>query len=140
MSTCFCTKSEKKKNQEEEHGRCAGMAQEIVKCPKLKKWPYHGSGLSPWRPGFDPSSVHVRFVLQKVTLRQTFLQVLLWQCHSTNAVHLRFMHLTPLLHDFTSLERCSIQHMSLTIPIYSDMIFYRGYFVMLFICDTQMYV
>jgi hypothetical protein len=27
-------------------------------------------GLSPWRPGFDPSSAHVRFMLDKVALGQ----------------------------------------------------------------------
>jgi hypothetical protein len=34
------------------------------------------AGLSPRRPGFDPGSVHVGFVVDKVALGQVFLQVL----------------------------------------------------------------
>jgi hypothetical protein len=33
------------------------------------------AGLSPRRPGFDPGSVHVRFVVDKVALGQGFLRV-----------------------------------------------------------------
>jgi hypothetical protein len=33
------------------------------------------AGLSPRRPGFDPGSVHVRFVVDKVALGQVFLRV-----------------------------------------------------------------
>jgi len=46
------------------------------------------AGLSPRRPRFDPSSVHVRFVVEKVALWQVFLPVLQFspcQCFSTNA-------------------------------------------------------
>jgi hypothetical protein len=34
------------------------------------------AGLSPRRPGFDPGSVHVGFVVDKVALGQVFLRVL----------------------------------------------------------------
>jgi hypothetical protein len=34
------------------------------------------AGLSPWRPVFDPGSVHVGFVVDKVALRQVFPRVL----------------------------------------------------------------
>jgi hypothetical protein len=34
------------------------------------------AGLSPRKPGFDPRSVHVRFVMDKVALGQVFLPVL----------------------------------------------------------------
>jgi hypothetical protein len=34
------------------------------------------AGLSPRRPGFDPLSVHVVFVVDKVALGQAFLRVL----------------------------------------------------------------
>jgi hypothetical protein len=34
------------------------------------------AGLPPRRPGFDPGSVHVGFVMDKVTLGQVFLRVL----------------------------------------------------------------
>jgi hypothetical protein len=34
------------------------------------------AGLSPRRPGLDPGSVHVGFVVDKVTLGQVFLRVL----------------------------------------------------------------
>jgi hypothetical protein len=39
------------------------------------------AGLSPWRPGFDPGSVHVGFVVDKVALGQVFPR----QFHSTGA-------------------------------------------------------
>jgi hypothetical protein len=35
------------------------------------------AGLSPQRPEFDLRSIHVRFVVKKVTLGQIFIQVLL---------------------------------------------------------------
>jgi hypothetical protein len=34
------------------------------------------AGLSPWRPGFAPESVHLGFVVDKVELAQVFLRVL----------------------------------------------------------------
>jgi hypothetical protein len=34
------------------------------------------AGLSPWRPGFDPGSVHVGIVVDKVALGQVFPRVL----------------------------------------------------------------
>jgi hypothetical protein len=46
------------------------------------------AGLSPLRPGFDPGSVHVGFVVDKVTLGQVFPRVLRffpYQFHSTGA-------------------------------------------------------
>jgi hypothetical protein len=47
------------------------------------------AGLSPQRPGFDPASVPVGFVVDKVALRQVFLRVL-W---------LSFVNvITPVLH------------------------------------------
>lgn len=30
-------------------------------------------GLPPWKPGFDPRQVHMRFVVDKMALRQFFL-------------------------------------------------------------------
>jgi hypothetical protein len=47
------------------------------------------AGLSPRRPWFDPRSVHVGFVLNKVALRQVFPRVLRFsacQFHSTGAL------------------------------------------------------
>jgi hypothetical protein len=32
------------------------------------------AGLSPWRPGFDPGSVHVGFVADEVALAQCFTE------------------------------------------------------------------
>jgi hypothetical protein len=46
------------------------------------------AGLSPWRPGFDPGSVHVGFVVDKVALGQGFSpssSVFPCQFHSTSA-------------------------------------------------------
>jgi hypothetical protein len=46
------------------------------------------AGFSPQRPGFDPGSVHVRFVVDKVALGQVFfseLSVFPCQFHSTGA-------------------------------------------------------
>jgi hypothetical protein len=45
------------------------------------------AGLSPRRPGFDPGSVHVGFVVDKVALGQVFPRVLRFSCqfHSTGA-------------------------------------------------------
>ena len=48
------------------------------------------AGLSPLRPGLDPSSVHVRFVVGEVVLEQGFFfppNALVFPCqyHSTNA-------------------------------------------------------
>jgi hypothetical protein len=47
------------------------------------------AGLSPWKPGFDPGSVHVGFVVDNVALGQVFPRVL------------RFSHVNfipPVLH------------------------------------------
>jgi hypothetical protein len=41
------------------------------------------SGFSPWRPGFNPKSFHVRLVVDKVTLGQFFLRVLRFSPVST---------------------------------------------------------
>jgi hypothetical protein len=41
------------------------------------------AGLSPWKPGFVPRSVHVEFVMHRVTLRQVFL----WVLHFTSSCH-----------------------------------------------------
>jgi acyl-CoA thioesterase len=38
------------------------------------------AGLSPWRPGFVPRSIHVGFVVDKVALGQVFLRVLRFSC------------------------------------------------------------
>jgi hypothetical protein len=46
------------------------------------------AGLSPQRPGFDPGSVHMRFVVDKVALRQVFSpRTSVFPCyfHSTGA-------------------------------------------------------
>jgi hypothetical protein len=48
------------------------------------KWPISAvpwlrrlvAGLSPWKPGFDPGSVHVGFVVDKVARGQVFPRVL----------------------------------------------------------------
>jgi hypothetical protein len=45
-----------------------------------------------WRPGFNPKSVHVEFVVDKVTLRQAFLRVLWF-----STVTILFIHLSPML-------------------------------------------
>lgn len=43
-----------------------------------KAWPYHGSvtGFSPRRPVFEHKLVHVGFVVNRVTLKKAFVQVL----------------------------------------------------------------
>jgi len=46
-------------------------------------------GLSPQRSEFDPRSIHVRFVVEKVTLQQFCIQVLLFFAVST---------IPPMLH------------------------------------------
>lgn len=46
------------------------------------------AGLSPLRPGFNPRSVLVRFVLEEMTLEEVILPVISFfsrQYHSTNA-------------------------------------------------------
>jgi hypothetical protein len=43
-------------------------------------------GLPPWKPGFDPRQVHMRFVVTKMALRQVFTKsasVFTRQCYST---------------------------------------------------------
>jgi hypothetical protein len=53
-----------------------------IKCPgnyQIRAVPWLRSlvtGLSPRRPGFAPGSIHVGFVVDKVTLEQVFLRVL----------------------------------------------------------------
>ena len=51
---------------------------DVVAVPWLRR---SVAGLSPWMPGFDPRSVHVGFVVDKVALGQ----VLPCQFHSTGA-------------------------------------------------------
>jgi hypothetical protein len=51
------------------------------------------AGLSPWRPGFTPRSVHMVFVVGKVALGQIFLQVLQFSSASV---------IPPLLHNHFS--------------------------------------
>jgi hypothetical protein len=55
------------------------------------------AGLTRRRPGFAPGSAHVGFVVDKVELRQGFLQVLPFSCryHSTTALytHMPLVHL-----------------------------------------------
>jgi hypothetical protein len=49
-------------------------------------------GLSPWRPGFTPGSIHVGFVVDKVALAQVFLRVLrFFPCQYHSTVTLQFM-------------------------------------------------
>jgi hypothetical protein len=45
------------------------------------------TGLLPWRPGFDPGSVYVGFVVDKVALGQVFPEYFVFPCqfHSTGA-------------------------------------------------------
>jgi hypothetical protein len=45
------------------------------------------ASLSPWRPRFVPVSVHVGFVVEKVTLGQDFHRDLQFSFDSTMAVH-----------------------------------------------------
>jgi hypothetical protein len=59
------------------------------------------AGLSPQRPGFDPGSVHVRFVVDKLALGQVFSPstlVFLCQFYSTGAPLHRNMEKTNHLH------------------------------------------
>jgi hypothetical protein len=49
----------------------------FMACPEAVPWLKRlVAGLSPRRPGFDPGSVHVEFVMDKVTLWQIFPRVL----------------------------------------------------------------
>jgi hypothetical protein len=48
------------------------------------------AGLSPWRLGFTPGSIHVGFVVDKVALGQVFLQVLQF-----SPVNISFHHHSP---------------------------------------------
>jgi hypothetical protein len=50
----------------------SGIVAQIKAVPWLSRLV---AGLSPRRPGFDPGSVHVRFVVDKVALGQVFLRV-----------------------------------------------------------------
>jgi hypothetical protein len=52
-----------------------------INVTQVKAVPQFGrlvTGLSPWRPGFTPGSVHVGFVVDKEESRQVLLQVLLF--------------------------------------------------------------
>jgi hypothetical protein len=53
------------------------------------------AGLSPRRLGFDPSSLHVRFFANMVTLEQVFLRVLLF--YPVNII-------LPMLHTYLNLQ------------------------------------
>jgi hypothetical protein len=51
----------------------------IIEQGKIEAVPWLrrlAAGLPPWRPGFDPGSVHVGFVVDKVALGQVFPRVL----------------------------------------------------------------
>jgi hypothetical protein len=57
------------------------------------------AGLSPRRPKFDSRSIHVRFVVDKLALRQVFLHYRCFPCqyNATNAPYARIL-LSPTLH------------------------------------------
>jgi hypothetical protein len=46
------------------------------------------TGLSPWRPGFDPSFVHVRFAVDKVTLRFSPVSIIPPMLHTHLLLHI----------------------------------------------------
>ena len=55
----------------------SGRVYDKVKLEKAVPWLRRlVAGLPPRRPGFDPGSVHVGFVVNKVTLGQVFSRVL----------------------------------------------------------------
>jgi hypothetical protein len=56
-----------------EKGDGGTVFRQMLTVPWLKRL---AAGLSPRRPGFDPGSVHVRFVVGKVALGQVFPRVL----------------------------------------------------------------
>jgi hypothetical protein len=53
------------------------------------------------RPQVSPCEI----LAAKSDTETDYIRALLCQCHSTNAVYLRFISLPPVLLDFTSLER-----------------------------------
>ena len=62
----------------------------IFKRSSGKSWSLNFAGQPSWRPGFDPRSGYVRFVVDKVALVQVLLQVLRFfpcQYYSTNAIY-----------------------------------------------------
>jgi len=72
------------------------------------------AGLSPRRPGFNPTTDNVGFVVDKVTVAGVFVRVL-WsfprQCHSTNAANW-FIHLSPVSHNLDNRHSRQSQHAS----------------------------
>ena len=62
------------------------------------------SGLSPWRPGFNPKSFHVRLVVDKVALGQFFSRVFRFSPDST---------ISPMFHIHSIV--CSRHHIILAV-------------------------
>jgi len=78
----------------------------IFKCSSGKSWSLNSAGLPSWRPGFDPRSGYVIFVVDKVALVQVLLQVLRFfpcQYYSTNAIH-SYWHALLLLSEWETGE------------------------------------
>jgi len=68
------------------HTQMAWSPQERRTVPWLKQL---FASLSPWRPGFNPRSVYVGFVVGKVALEQALFTIVSFSCqyYSTNAPH-----------------------------------------------------
>jgi len=62
------------------------------------------------KPGSDPSSVHVKFTVEKVSLRQLYLCVLPFPCqyHFTNTPY-SFFRASLTLYNLSNLQRISIK-------------------------------
>jgi len=66
------------------------------------------AGLSPRKPGFDPWSVHVRFVVDKVALRQVFLPALRFPLSVSFHQSSIAIPLPPTSHDLSDCKRRSV--------------------------------
>ena len=56
------------------------------------KWLEHGPPL--WQPRFDPTPVHVEFVLNKAAMGQVFLSVV-WFCPVSQSTNAQYSHVIP---------------------------------------------
>jgi hypothetical protein len=74
------------------------------------------AGLPPPRPGFDPGSVHVGFVVDKVALGQVFPRVLRFSPVNLIPPGLRYLGKWKIWSSFSSSQDCTISLMAAVRP------------------------
>jgi hypothetical protein len=71
----------------------ASTTKEYIKVTKMLGRPRHSSGFPPRRPGFEPRSGHVEFVVDKVAVGQVFSEYFGFPCQLTFHRLLHIHHL-----------------------------------------------